>query len=289
MSLAFHKLFPFGKPAKKQDIFHTAMEKIEALEAKRDYGAVSHSLAELIEKHEDALARAEPFLESIAKTQNISQEKLAHLTERVAEIRNRLDGLRQKFTNISEKIISIEKYKYPETAPISEFSDALSYLKAERKKGNHTTVRHALHELILKHKSALGYGEALIRKYRTLEASNLSVVSVRATKRIESATKTVATLQTRIADLEEMLHELDLEEARKNKEEARIRLERELAEQKKQAETHSKEGKHALAIGLARKLMSEHPQDKSIEKLFHKIEKAFNASIKKEKKAGATE
>lgn len=76
-----------------------------------------------------------------------------------------------------ELLKKIFRKKPDASEAVTDFSDAVEWIKAYRKSGNYDTALMAAHEILLKVKSSINYNERAERKIAVLESSNIEEVA----------------------------------------------------------------------------------------------------------------
>ena len=145
---------------------------------------------------------------------------------------------------------------------ISTISDALTWLKTCQKAGDFNTAIIAAKELILKSQTGITYYENAKRKIMVLENSNIETISIAAKEKHKKIDSLLIDLYKEINSIEKISEQIEKEYLDKKTKE-------EIIAKKQKFKIHTKElgelfrkKEYTDALVLAKKLVSEFPNEK---------------------------
>lgn len=177
-------------------------------------------------------------------------------------------------------IFSKIKYFFQHTSKksenISTFSDALIWLKTCQKTGDFHTAMIAAKELILKSQTGITYYEHAKQKIMVLENSNIETISMAAKKKHKKIDDILIGLYKEINSIEKISHQIEKQYLENKKK-------KDIIEKKQQFKIHIKEFDTFLhkkmytdALLLAKKLVSEFPNEKWGLRMLTKAQKFYD-------------
>ncbi|MDD2487200.1 MAG: SpoIIE family protein phosphatase [Candidatus Gracilibacteria bacterium] len=171
-------------------------------------------------------------------------------------------------------------FKKEKSDSLNELDKALNIIKNYEKENDLKSAEFALRELILKHRSAIGYNEELIRKYYVLEISNIEEVSINAKDKIKKINGFSSELNKRLALLEDKLAKNLLkkeQQTQKEKDDQDLKFFKEIERDFKDL---MKQEKYDDIGNLTEKLIKDFPDNKMLLDFLSKIQKNID-NIKK--------
>lgn len=187
-------------------------------------------------------------------------------------------------------ILNIFKKKTKDSELISEFDDALYFIKTYEKAEDYRTWIMATRELILKHKSWINYYEEELKKLYSLEWSNIANIAKVAKEKIKKRKEALDVLYKRLSILEKYL--MDIEKRRDKKEEktkGNVELEK-FKFKKKELLDFIKKKDYIKAIVHSKKMVYDFPSNKEALNLLQKTQKLYDMDkLRKDKERAKKE
>lgn len=187
-------------------------------------------------------------------------------------------------------LLNIFKKKTKDSELISEFDEALYFIKTYEKAEDFKNWILATRELILKHKSWINYYEEELKKLYSLESSNIANIAKVAKDKIKKRKEVLDTLYKRLSILEKYL--MDIEKRKEKKEQstkASMELER-FKFKKGELLDFIKKKDYIKAIVHAKKMVYDFPNSKEALHLLQKTQKLYDSDkLKKDKERAKKE
>jgi len=191
---------------------------------------------------------------------------------------------------VLDYILNIFKKKTKDSELISEFDDALYFIKTYEKAEDYRTWIMATRELILKHKSWINYYEEELKKLYSLEWSNIANIAKVAKEKIKKRKEALDVLYKRLSILEKYL--MDIEKRRDKKEEktkGNVELEK-FKFKKKELLDFIKKKDYIKAIVHSKKMVYDFPSNKEALNLLQKTQKLYDMDkLRKDKERAKKE
>lgn len=189
-----------------------------------------------------------------------------------------------------DSILNIFRKKTKDSELISEFDDALYFIKTYEKAEDYRTWIMATRELILKHKSWINYYEEELKKLYSLEGSNIVNIAKVAKEKIKKRKEALDVLYKRLSILEKYL--MDIEKRRDKKEEKvkwNVELER-FKFKKKELLEFIKKKDYIKAIVHSKKMVYDFPNNKEALNLLQKTQRLYDTDkLRKDKERAKKE
>ncbi|EKD30239.1 MAG: serine phosphatase [uncultured bacterium (gcode 4)] len=183
-----------------------------------------------------------------------------------------------------QQIKKIFWWKESVSENITDFSDALDWIKTYRKARNYDTAIIASKEILLKNKTGVTYYEAVLKKLFVLEASNIDKVSQAAKEKRKKVDEILSLLYKRLNILEKIIGEVEEERTiAQEKEQKELQKER-FGKSLKEIEGLMKKKDFSRALFFTKKLVADFPKDKLAIETLTRVQKLHDSQKTKEQK-----